>query len=128
MTLALHQPTLFGDDLHPAEASFYAAVAVHRGWYAAAEKAMAYLVNKGELFTADDLSDLLAEVTVEPPSRNAIGGLFMVWSRRGLIQVAGYQPSRQSKRNGGLNRVWQAVRTTKMDQPESAAISAVPTP
>lgn len=67
---------------HPAEAAFYAQVAAHRGWAAAAERAMSYLCRRGEPFTADDLRPLLADC--EPPtSVNAYGGLFMQWSRRG---------------------------------------------
>lgn len=93
---------------HPAEAAFYAQVAAHRGWHVAAERAMSYLCRRGEPFTADDLRPLLADC--EPPtSVNAYGGLFMQWSRRGLIREVSGGPSRLRSRRGGHRRVWVGV-------------------
>ena len=108
MTATLEQLGLFE---HPAESAFYANIAVHRGWAVAAERAMGYLVDRGEPFTADDLRDLMADVTVQPTTKNAIGGLFMAWHRRGLIERVGYQTSRHTQRKYGVNAVWRA--TTK---------------
>lgn len=107
MTATLHQPPLWED--HPAEAAYYANIATHRGWAVAADRAMGYLVKRGTPFTADDLNRLMAEVTVEPTTRNAIGGLFMAWHRRKRIERIGFQPSKQKRRNGGVIAVWQAV-------------------
>lgn len=98
------QAPLWGE-LHPAEAAYYASIAVHRGWHAAADRAMGYLTNKGDEFTADDVRRLLDQAG-DPPSPNAYGGLLMAWSRRGLIRKTGYSPSTQPKRHGGVNAVW----------------------
>ena len=97
---------------HPAESAYYANLAAHRGWATAADRAMGHLVKQGAPFTADDLNDLMAEVTVEPTTRNAIGGLFMVWHRRKLIERVGFQQSRQNKRRGGVIAAWQAPTRT----------------
>ena len=93
------------DDLHPAEAAFYGSIAVHHGWHVAAERAMGYLRKTGLEFTADDLRRLLGQAG-EPLTPNAYGGLVMSWSRRGLIEKIGYRPSKQTRRNGGVNAVW----------------------
>lgn len=107
MSVTALQPAFWED--HPAEAAYYAQIAVHRGWHAAAERAMGYLVNTGEPFSADDLRRLLADVEEKPTSPNAIGGLFMAWSRAGRIEQAGFMTSTQNKRRGGVNRVWRAA-------------------
>ena len=103
------QAPLWGE-LHPAEAAFYASIAVHQGWHAAAERAMGYLRQTGDEFTADDLRRLLDQAG-EPPTPNAYGGLVMSWSRRGLIRKTGdYRPSTQARRNGGANAVWVGAK------------------
>lgn len=95
-------------DLHPAEAAYYAAIRAGATWYTAAEAAMKHLVDAGEPFTADDLRELLAEAG-EPPTPNAYGGLFLSWSRQGLISKVGGGPSRGVKRNGGYRARWVAA-------------------
>lgn len=98
------QEPLFGQ-LHPAEAAYYAAIAVHRGWWVAADDAMRYLAARGDEFTADDLRHLL-DGAGDPPSPNAYGGLLMAWKKRGAIRRVGYTNSRQPRRHGGVNAVW----------------------
>lgn len=100
--------TLF-DDLHPAETAFYNAVAGHKTWWDAAEKAMKHLASKPVPFSSDDLRELLAHVE-EPPSLNAIGGLFSAWSRQGLIIRVGGGSSRGKKRNGGHRFTWMGAQ------------------
>lgn len=103
MPLGTQNP-LWGE-LHPAEAAYYASIAVHHGWHTAADRAMAYLTSTGREFTADDLRRLLDQAG-EPPTPNAYGGLMMTWSRRGLIRKTGFTNSTQPKRNGGVNAIW----------------------
>lgn len=96
-------------DHHPAEAAYYAAIAVHHTWHTAAEAAMKHLAASGDVFSADDLRELLADCG-EPPTPNAYGGLFMSWSKQGLIQRVSGGSSRQPKRNGGHRHTWVGVR------------------
>ena len=104
------QIDLFPTVDHPAEAAWYAEVAAHRGWHVAAEAAMRYLCRRGDPFTADDLRPLLADC--EPPHPNAIGGLFMVWSKRGAIRKVGWGSSRLVSRRGGNRALWVATDTS----------------
>lgn len=107
------QGELFGDrqpeHLHPAERAYYASIAAQWTWHAAAEKAMKHLAESGAEFSADDLRDLLEDAG-EPPTPNAYGGLFMSWSRQGLIVRTGGGSSRGAKRNGGHRHTWRGVR------------------
>lgn len=102
------QQMLFGRP-HPAEAAYYANIAVHRGWHVAADRAMGYLANSGREFTADDLRRLLDQAG-DPTTPNAYGGLLMTWSRRGAIRKTGYRCSTQPKRHGGVNAVWVGAK------------------
>lgn len=95
--------------LHPAETAYYAAIRAGSTWHDAAESAMKFLADKGEPFSADDVHDLLAECG-EPPTPNAYGGLFMSWSRQGLIKRTGGGTSRGVKRNGGYRHEWKGVQ------------------
>lgn len=94
-------------DIHPAEASYYSEVAVHKTWHEAANEAMGQLVQAGTPFSADDLRTLLGDV--EPANPNSIGGLFMAWSKSGLIQRVGGGTSRGAKRHGGYRHEWIGV-------------------
>lgn len=91
-------------DMHPAEASYYSEVAVHKTWHEAANEAMGQLVQAGKPFSADDLRAILGDV--EPANPNSIGGLFMAWSKAGLIQRVGGGTSRGAKRHGGYRHEW----------------------
>lgn len=91
-------------DLHPAEASYYSEVAVHKTWHKAANEAMGQLVQAGKPFSADDLRAILGDV--EPANPNSIGGLFMAWSKAGLIQRVGGGTSRGAKRHSGYRHEW----------------------
>ena len=93
---------------HPAEAAYYAQIAAHHTWHTAAEAAMKYLATSGREFTAADLRDRLQDCD-QPTTPNAIGGLFMAWSRQNLIRKVGAGQSRAVKRNGGHRYVWQGV-------------------
>lgn len=95
---------------HPAETAYYAQICVHHTWHAAAEAAMKHLAGAGHPFTADDLRDLLADCD-QPTTPNAIGGLFMSWSRQQLITRIGDGTSRAAKRNGGRRGIWIGTRT-----------------
>lgn len=94
--------------IHPAEAAWYSTVRIGEPWHAAAERAMKHLAMSRRPFSADDLRDLLAPYG-QPPTPNAVGGLFKAWSQQGLIRRAGGGPSRASKRRGGHRHVWQGV-------------------
>ena len=102
------QDPLWGET-HPAEAAYYANIAVHRGWNVAADRAMGYLASSGREFTADDLRRLLDQAG-DPTTPNAYGGLLMTWSRRGAIRKTGYRCSTQPKRHGGVNAVWVGAK------------------
>lgn len=102
------QEPLWGET-HPAEAAYYANIAVHRGWHVAADRAMGYLANSGREFTADDLRRLLDQAG-DPTTPNAYGGLLMSWSKRGVIRKTGYRCSTQPKRHGGVNAVWVGAK------------------
>ena len=104
-----------GGDLHPAEAAYYASIAAQHTWHAAAEKAMRHLAESGQEFSADDLRDLLADAG-EPPTPNAYGGLFLSWSKQGLIRRTGGGSSRGKKRNGGHRHTWVGARNEQKEK------------
>lgn len=95
------------EELHPAEVAFYNEVTSYRNWHDAAEKAMKALTASGRVFSADDLRGMLGDL--EPNTPNAIGGLFMAWSKAGLITRVGGGPSRGVKRHGGHRHLWIGV-------------------
>lgn len=96
------------DNLHNAEIAYYAAIRAGHNWHTVAGKAMRVLAFKGEPFSADDLREMM-DGQQQPAQKNAIGGLFMSWSRAGLIRNVGTKKSVAKPRNGGLIRVWQGV-------------------
>lgn len=100
--------------LHPAEAAYYASVAAQHTWHTAAEKAMRHLAESGAEFSADDLRDLLHDAG-EPPTPNAWGGLFISWSKQGLIRRTGGGSSRGAKRNGGHRHTWVGVQAEERE-------------
>lgn len=93
-------------ELHPSERAFYSEIAAHKNWHAAAEEAMKHLASSGHAFSADDVRELLSDAG-EPATPNSYGGLFMSWSRAGLIERVGGGSSRGSKRNGGYRHLWR---------------------
>lgn len=98
------------DDLHPAEAAWLAAYRAGTiTWAHAAEQAMKQLADSGRPFSADDLRELL-DGGEQPTNPNVFGGLFMSWSRQGLIERAGEGPSTMPRRNGGHRYLWRGVR------------------
>lgn len=96
-------------DLHPAEVAFYAAIRAGHTWHEVANKAMRVLVERGQPFSADDFRQLTQGQ--QPPHHNAIGGLFMSWSKAGLITQCGWKNSTATKRNGGAIRIWKPTHT-----------------
>ncbi|MEY8565155.1 hypothetical protein AALF15_01105 [Corynebacteriaceae bacterium 7-707] len=96
------------DELHPSEAAYYASIRAGSTWSAAAEDAMKHLADKGAPFSCDDLRDLLVDCG-EPPTANAYGGLFISWSKQGLIQKVGGGSSRGQKRHGGHRHLWVGI-------------------
>ena len=100
-------------DLHPAEDAFYAEIAGHKTWADAAETGMKHLASRGTPFSADDLRELIGEVAGEPAKPNAYGGLFLSWSRQGLIKRVGHVASRGPKNNAREQKLWVGIKTEK---------------
>lgn|GEM_PF-4133388 len=77
-------------------------------WRMAARDRMKELAESGTSFTADDITDVcgLPPVTGSP---NAVGGLFIVASRAGLIEAVGVSRSRRPSRHAGLQRCWKGT-------------------
>lgn len=100
-------------DQHPAEAAFYSEIAVHKTWADAAETGMKHLAQRGAPFSADDLRELIGGVAGEPEKPNAYGGLFLSWSKQGLIRRAGYVASRGPKNNAREQKLWVGIQTEK---------------
>lgn len=98
---------------HPAIRALINEKARAHGWHDAAEYAMQYLANTGQEFTADTLRDLLDGH--EPEQLNAIGGLFMSWSRQNLIRKIGYRTSKATRRNGGAIAIWIGNHNTPIE-------------
>lgn len=90
---------------HPALDAYYASIRGHDNWHDVANRAMRHLVNTGLPFSADDVRELVPD-DVQPPTPNAYGGLFLSWSKQGLIKRIGGGTSRATKRNGGHRHVW----------------------
>lgn len=102
---------------HPAESAYYASIAAQHTWHAAAEQAMKHLATSGDVFSADDLRELL-DGAGEPPTPGAWGGLFRVWKDAGLIKRPDDShggASRQKKRNGGHRYEWVGVKNAVTD-------------
>lgn len=97
-------------DLHPAEVAFYAAIRAGHTWHEVANKAMRVLVERGVPFSADEFRHLTEGQ--QPPHHNAIGGIFMSWSKAGLITQCGWKNSTATKRNGGAIRIWKPTEPT----------------
>ena len=100
-------------DQHPAENAFYAEIAGHKTWADAAETGMKHLAQRGEPFSADDLRELIGEVAGEPAKPGAYGGLFLSWSRKGLIRRVGHVASRGPKNNAREQKLWVGIQTEK---------------
>jgi len=73
-------------------------------WVAAAVGLLATFAATGSTFSADDLRDGLPTTT---SGTKALGGVFSDAAARGLIEVAGYGPSRSASRRGGATRLWR---------------------
>lgn len=112
--------TRTADELHPAEAAWLTSYrAGEITWAHAAEQAMRHLAATGDPFSADDLRNLLGEGE-QPSNPNSIGGLFMSWSRQGLIQRAGEGTSTMPKRNGGHRYLWRGTTTPTHTESDAA--------
>lgn len=98
------QQTLdLGTDIR--EVAYYAEIAAHRGWHAAAHKAMAHLASTGHPFTADDFRELMGDN--QPHHPNVIGSLFRVCRKDGLIKPTGrFVESPTPSRHRAAIRQW----------------------
>lgn len=86
-------------DMHTANADHW--------WRNCAEIAVKHLAQQGIEFTADDLTAL----GVPDPDHTARwGSLFAAMKRAGVIKPIGYRASTRKTRNGGVCRVWTAVK------------------
>lgn len=78
-------------------------------WRSVADRAMEYLIGRGEDFTADDLQIILEGVGVTTHEPNAVGALFNTYARRGRIEFAGsFRHSTRRSSHRRLLRVWRA--------------------
>lgn len=101
--------TLWDD--HPGLDAFHAQIVGHREWHTVADKAMRHLAESGSPFSADDLREILSNAGIdEPTTPNAYGGLFISWSKQGLIVRVGDGTSRGRKRNGGRRGLWIGIQ------------------
>jgi len=73
-------------------------------WVAAAVGLLETFAATGTTFSADDLRDGLPTTT---SGTKALGGVFSDAAARGLIEVAGFGPSRSASRRGGAIRLWR---------------------
>lgn len=75
-------------------------------WREAATEAIALLAARGSEFTADDLTAMVGS----PTSHNAMGAVFRIANRSGLIESVGVRQSTRLLRHGGILRVWRGRR------------------
>lgn len=78
-------------------------------WRSVADRAMEYLIGRGQEFTADDLQTILEGVGVTTHEPNAVGALFNAYARRGSIEFANsFRHSTRRSSHRRLLRVWRA--------------------
>lgn len=71
-------------------------------WFEAFDNAIAAMVERGRIFSADDLREIMPE----PGHPNWWGAGFRRAIGAGLITQAGFDLSRTKSRNGGVVRTW----------------------
>lgn len=76
-------------------------------WRDCAERAVMQCVAAGHPFSNDTLTDMGVP---EPDVPQRWGSLLSTFHRRGLIEVVGFKTSPRQSRQGGVVRIWQAVR------------------
>lgn len=105
------QPNLFDSDaLDVRDVAYYAELAVHRGWDAAAQQAIGQLARRGIPFTADDFRTLMADAP-DPHHPNTIGSFFRHARAQGLIRPTGkFTTSTTATRHGAAIREWVGVQ------------------
>jgi len=97
--------------------AYYAQVSATNNWHAAAHKAIMHLAGTGRPFTADDFRELMGDN--QPSQPNAIGSIFRVYRKDGIIRPTGlFIESQAPSRNGGAIRQW--VGTTPKAQAQAA--------
>ena len=77
-------------------------------WQDAAERALATLIRRGDVFSADDLVELAGE----PPVPNMLGGLFIAARRQERIRPVGYRQGCRPAAHARVQRVWTAAAAT----------------
>lgn len=93
------------------DVAYYAEIAIHRGWDAAAQQAIGQLAKSGQPFTADDFRRLMDDAPA-PHHPNAIGSFFRRAHADGLIRPTGrYVCATTPSRHGAAIREWIGVRT-----------------
>lgn len=102
------QPDLF-TGLDVRDVAYYAEIAIHRGWDAAAQQAIGQLAKSGRPFTADDFRRLMVDAP-DPHHPNTIGSFFRRAHADGLITPTGkVRQATTASRHGALIREWIGV-------------------
>ena len=106
----MQQPDLFtAGDLDVRDVAYFAEIAIHRGWDAAAQQAMNQLAGSGRPFTADDFRRLMQDAP-DPHHPNTIGSFFRHAHADGLIQPTGRVTTATTpSRHGAMIREWVGV-------------------
>jgi hypothetical protein len=80
-------------------------------WKHAAMECLRALAATGELFTADEVHDLMRPYGVHTASDNAMGAMFNKARREGLIVSDGiYRPSERRDAHRRMVRIWKGAR------------------
>lgn len=91
------------------DVAYYAEIAIHRGWDAAAQQALGALARSGRPFTSDDFRRLMADAPA-PHHPNVIGSFFRHARADGLIQPTGkFRCATTASRHGAAIREWVGV-------------------
>lgn len=107
----MQQPDLFTTDPDVRDVAYYAEIAIHRGWDAAAQQAMNTLAGNGRPFTADDFRRLMADAPA-PHHPNTIGSFFRRAHADGLIRPTGrFRCATTPSRHGAAIREWVGTHT-----------------
>lgn len=106
----MQQPNLFELTHDARDVAYYAEIAIHRGWDAAAHQALAHLARRGTPFTADDFRRLMADAPA-PHHPNTIGSFFRHARAQGVIRPTGrFTTSTTASRHGAAIREWVGVQ------------------
>lgn len=96
-------------DMDIRDVAYYAEIAIHRGWDAAAQRALWHLASSGQPFTADDFRRLMADAP-DPHHPNTIGSFFRRARADGIIEPTGrVKQATTASRHGALIREWRGV-------------------